>query len=120
MLLYDLPQKRMVLSRENFYGRSTAVLGVAAHECGHAIQPKLAFDRHSKAPRCGPGAPGALAADRECPEPAKCLVKRGANVGSIRACLLVSGGPKPTHPGGRSWRSPCRAGPRGDGVTGTP
>src|SRR4029077_11677611 len=33
---YDPIHKRVVLSRENFYGTSVAALGVAAHECGHA------------------------------------------------------------------------------------
>ena len=32
-----------MLSTENFYGRSPAALGVAAHECGHAIQQQLAY-----------------------------------------------------------------------------
>ena len=32
-----------MLSRENFYGTSVAALGVAAHECGHAIQHKQAY-----------------------------------------------------------------------------
>lgn len=40
---YDPLRKRLVLSRENFYGRSPAALGVAAHECGHAIQHQLAY-----------------------------------------------------------------------------
>ena len=40
---YDPIQKRLVLSRDNFYGASTAALGVAAHECGHAIQHKQAY-----------------------------------------------------------------------------
>jgi uncharacterized protein len=39
---YDPIQKRLVLSRDNFYGTSTAALGVAAHECGHAIQWRMA------------------------------------------------------------------------------
>ena len=39
---YDPIQKRLVLSRDNFHGTSTATLGVAAHECGHAIQHKQA------------------------------------------------------------------------------
>src|SRR5215470_16317877 len=29
--------------RENFYGTSVAALGVAAHECGHAIQHEQAY-----------------------------------------------------------------------------
>lgn len=40
---YDPLHKRLVLSRENFYGRSPAALGVAAHECGHAIQHARAY-----------------------------------------------------------------------------
>jgi Zn-dependent membrane protease YugP len=40
---YDPIQKRLVLSRDNFNGTSTAALGVAAHECGHAIQHKQAY-----------------------------------------------------------------------------
>jgi uncharacterized protein len=40
---YDPTHKRLVLSRENFHGTSAAALGVAAHECGHAIQHKQAY-----------------------------------------------------------------------------
>jgi uncharacterized protein len=40
---YNPLHKRLVLSRENFEGRSVAALGVAAHECGHAIQHKAAY-----------------------------------------------------------------------------
>ena len=40
---YDPMHKRVVLSRENFYGTSVAALGVAAHECGHAIQHEQAY-----------------------------------------------------------------------------
>jgi uncharacterized protein len=40
---YDPIHKRLVLSRDNFRGTSTAALGVAAHECGHAIQHKQAY-----------------------------------------------------------------------------
>lgn len=40
---YDPLHKRLVLSRENFEGRSVAALGIAAHECGHAIQHKIAY-----------------------------------------------------------------------------
>jgi Zn-dependent membrane protease YugP len=29
-----------VLSEENYYGTSVAALGIAAHECGHAVQHK--------------------------------------------------------------------------------
>jgi uncharacterized protein len=35
---YDPIHKRLVLSRANYFGRTPAALGVAAHECGHAIQ----------------------------------------------------------------------------------
>lgn len=40
---YDPIRKRLVLSTDNFHGRSPAALGVAAHECGHAIQHQLAY-----------------------------------------------------------------------------
>lgn len=40
---YDPMHRRLVLSRENYYGRSAAALGVAAHECGHAIQHQQAY-----------------------------------------------------------------------------
>jgi Putative neutral zinc metallopeptidase len=40
---YDPLHNRLVLSRENFEGRSAASLAIAAHECGHAIQHKLAY-----------------------------------------------------------------------------
>jgi uncharacterized protein len=40
---YDPIHKRLVLSRDNFHGTSTAALGVAAHECGHAIQHQQAY-----------------------------------------------------------------------------
>jgi hypothetical protein len=40
---YDPLHKRLVLSSENFHGRSPAALGVAAHECGHAIQHQMAY-----------------------------------------------------------------------------
>ena len=40
---YDPLHKRLVLSSDNFYGRSPAALGVAAHECGHAIQHARAY-----------------------------------------------------------------------------
>lgn len=40
---YDPSHKRLVLSRENYYGTSLAALGVAAHECGHAIQDKIGY-----------------------------------------------------------------------------
>src|ERR1700678_607692 len=34
---YDPIQKRLVLSPDNYHGTSAAHLGVAAHECGHAL-----------------------------------------------------------------------------------
>jgi hypothetical protein len=40
---YDPIHKRLVLSTENYIGQSIAALGVAAHECGHAIQHKSAY-----------------------------------------------------------------------------
>ena len=40
---YDPIHKRLVLSSENFHGRTPAALGVAAHECGHAIQHARAY-----------------------------------------------------------------------------
>lgn len=40
---YDPMHKRLVLSQQNYYGQSPAALGVAAHECGHAIQHKIAY-----------------------------------------------------------------------------
>jgi hypothetical protein len=40
---YDPINKRLVLSTDNYHGRSLAALGVAAHECGHAIQHKIAY-----------------------------------------------------------------------------
>ncbi|MDD5260479.1 MAG: zinc metallopeptidase [Methylacidiphilales bacterium] len=40
---YDPMNKRLVLSTENYHGDSAAALGVSAHECGHAIQHKLAY-----------------------------------------------------------------------------
>lgn len=35
---YDPLHKRLVLSHDNYFGRSVAALGIAAHEAGHAIQ----------------------------------------------------------------------------------
>jgi Zn-dependent membrane protease YugP len=35
---YDPRAKTLNLSEDNYYGRSVAALGVAAHECGHALQ----------------------------------------------------------------------------------
>ena len=40
---YDPMNKRLVLSTQNYHGHSVAALGVAAHECGHAIQHKIAY-----------------------------------------------------------------------------
>jgi Zn-dependent membrane protease YugP len=40
---YDPIHKRLVLSSDNFHGTSTAAVGIAAHECGHAIQHKAAY-----------------------------------------------------------------------------
>ena len=40
---YDPLHKRLVLSRENYHGSSPAALGVAAHECGHALQHAQAY-----------------------------------------------------------------------------
>jgi len=40
---YDPLRKRLVLSPDNFRGRTPAALGVAAHECGHAIQHAHAY-----------------------------------------------------------------------------
>lgn len=40
---YDPVNKRLVLSTQNYYGNSCAALGVAAHECGHAIQHKQLY-----------------------------------------------------------------------------
>jgi len=40
---YDPIHKRLVLSPDNYHGRSPAALGVAAHECGHAIQHAQAY-----------------------------------------------------------------------------
>jgi Zn-dependent membrane protease YugP len=40
---YDPKRKQLVLSSANYHGTSAAALGVAAHECGHAIQHKQAY-----------------------------------------------------------------------------
>ena len=40
---YDPMHKRLVLSEENYTGNSLAALGVAAHECGHALQHQQAY-----------------------------------------------------------------------------
>jgi len=40
---YDPKRKRLVLSSANHHGTSAAALGVAAHECGHAMQHQQAY-----------------------------------------------------------------------------
>jgi len=40
---YDPANKRLVLSHENYAGNSLAAIGVAAHECGHALQHAEAY-----------------------------------------------------------------------------
>ena len=40
---YDPLHKRLVLSPDNFHGSTPAALGVAAHECGHALQHARAY-----------------------------------------------------------------------------
>jgi len=40
---YDPIHRRLVLCHENFFGRSPAALGVAAHEAGHALQHAQAY-----------------------------------------------------------------------------
>ena len=40
---YDPMRKRLVLSSTNYHGTSLAAIGVAAHECGHAIQHQQAY-----------------------------------------------------------------------------
>lgn len=40
---YNPIHKRLVLSPDNYYGQTPAALGVAAHECGHAIQHAQAY-----------------------------------------------------------------------------
>ena len=40
---YDPLHKRLVLSCENYHGSTPAALGVAAHECGHALQHQRAY-----------------------------------------------------------------------------
>ncbi len=40
---YDPLKRALFLSEENFYGRSIAALGVAAHEAGHALQHQAAY-----------------------------------------------------------------------------
>ena len=40
---YDPLHKRLVLSSENYFGSSAAAVGIAAHECGHALQHQQAY-----------------------------------------------------------------------------
>ncbi|PTX99566.1 peptidase [Verrucomicrobia bacterium LW23] len=40
---YDPMNKQLVLSPDNYNGTSISALGVAAHECGHAVQHKVAY-----------------------------------------------------------------------------
>lgn len=40
---YDPMRKRLVLSSANYHGTSLAAIGVAAHECGHALQHQRAY-----------------------------------------------------------------------------
>ena len=40
---YDPKRKRLVVSSANYHGASAAALGVAAHECGHAMQHQQAY-----------------------------------------------------------------------------
>jgi len=40
---YDPIHRRLVLSSQNYRTGSAAALGVAAHECGHAIQHKIGY-----------------------------------------------------------------------------
>ena len=40
---YNPVTKELNLSSENYYGRSLAALGVAAHEAGHAVQHKVGY-----------------------------------------------------------------------------
>lgn len=40
---YDPTNKTLVLSPENYAGSSTAAVGIAAHECGHALQHQAAY-----------------------------------------------------------------------------
>ncbi len=40
---YDPMRKALFLSEENYYGRSLAAVGVAAHEAGHALQHRAAY-----------------------------------------------------------------------------
>jgi Zn-dependent membrane protease YugP len=40
---YDPTKRALFLSEANYYGRSVAAVGVAAHEAGHALQHKTAY-----------------------------------------------------------------------------
>ncbi len=40
---YDPSHKRLVLSPDNYHGDSIAAVGVAAHECGHALQHQARY-----------------------------------------------------------------------------
>ena len=40
---YDPTQKLVVLTPDVYAGTSTAAVGIAAHECGHAIQHQMAY-----------------------------------------------------------------------------
>jgi Zn-dependent membrane protease YugP len=40
---YDPTKKALFLSEENYYGRSVAAVGVAAHEAGHALQHRASY-----------------------------------------------------------------------------
>lgn len=40
---YDPTKRHLVLSEENYHGRSIAAVAVAAHEAGHALQHKAAY-----------------------------------------------------------------------------
>lgn len=40
---YDPMNKRLVLSPDNYSGTSLSALGISAHECGHALQHKVAY-----------------------------------------------------------------------------
>lgn len=40
---YDPIRRRLVLSSANYHGTSLAAIGIAAHECGHAIQHRQAY-----------------------------------------------------------------------------
>jgi uncharacterized protein len=40
---YDPSKRALFLSSDNFYGRTVAAVGVAAHEAGHALQHQAAY-----------------------------------------------------------------------------